>query len=880
MLARSVAATVPLLPSFPRKPAPSRLTTSPLAGVEQQASSLLAAYRAHGHRLARTDPLELEAAVSVPELELAYHGLSLSSLDGLLRAELLPGLAGAPLSQFWEALRRVYCGSIGVEAAHLRSAAERFWLHSEFEKRRIFGALTAETRRRVLGHLTASETLEHYLSKQYPEVKRFSLEGCDTLIVLLHAIAEAAASHDAAEVVAGMAHRGRVNALVNFFGMPVAELLNLFAKLPGENVANWDLKYHLGYSSEMLTASGPVALTLLYNPSHLESVTPVVCGYARGRAQKLAREGKGVLPVLVHGDAAFNGQGVVAETLNLSRTRGYGLGGTLHIVVNNQIGFTASDLRDVRSTPYSTDWAKGVEAPIFHVNAADPDAALLALSLALDFRAAYRRDVVIDLVGFRREGHNEQDDPRITQPFMYRRVASHPGLRAIYAKKLEEDRVADASEAEAMAVICRDALAKKLANNMPFSGAVSPQQRKPSPYNHLPWTTKVGTGAPLDVLTSLLERMARMPEDFEAHADVKAYAERCLNLAADKEGQVDWGLAENLACATLLEAGFGVRISGMDCGRGTFHHRHAVWHDQDRTHREAGVHLPLQHLFERQPPFDVIDSPLSEEAVVGFEYGYGVAAPEQLVIWEAQYGDFVNNAQVIIDQFIACGEFKWGYQCGLVMLLPHGHEGVGPEHSNAHLGRFLQLCADENIQVCKPSTSAQFFHLLRRQMLRPLRKPLVVMTPKTELMGEPEARSGLSTLVDGAFEPLRGVLMPSSARKVVLASGKLVHSLKRAAQSRRDVALLAVEQLYPFPAEELARALAKWPEATDVVWAQEESQNHGAWHFVRDAITASLTRGQTLRYVGRRASPASAGCNSDAHHAEQRAILDQAVGAD
>jgi len=426
---------------------------------------------------------------------------------------------------------------------------------------------------------------------------------------------------------------------------------------------------------------------------------------------------------------------------------------------------------------------------------------------------------------------------------------------------------------------CRSALKEKVSRNMPFSGAVSPQDKVPSPYNQIAWSTKAHTAVPVGTLTRLLERVAHVPDRFEPHAEVKAYVERCKDIALRGEGKVDWGLAENLACATLLEAGFGVRISGMDCGRGTFHHRHAAWHDQARAHREDGVYVPLQHLGSGQARFDVIDSPLSEEAVVGFEYGYSVAAPEQLVIWEAQYGDFVNNAQVLIDQFIACGEIKWGYQSGLVMLLPHGHEGVGPEHSNAHLGRFLQLCAEENIQVCMPSTSGQYFHLLRRQMLRPLRKPLVVMTPKTELMGEAESCSSLSTLVEGAFEPLRSVVMPRSARRVVLASGKLVHALKRAVQGREDVALLAVEQLYPFPGDELARVLAKCPDAVDVVWAQEESQNHGAWHFVRDAITACLTRGQSLRYVGRRAAAASAECNSEAHRAGQRAILEQAVGA-
>jgi 2-oxoglutarate dehydrogenase E1 component len=643
-----------------------------------------------------------------------------------------------------------------------------------------------------------------------------------------------------------------------------------------------DVKYHQGFSSDIMTPGGPMHLTLAFNPSHLEIVNPVVEGSVRARQHRRKdRDGTQVLPVVLHGDAAFIGQGVVMETLNLSQTRGYGTGGTVHIIVNNQIGFTTSDARDTRSTLYCTDVAKMVEAPIFHVNGDDPEAVSLVTEIAMDFRMEFHKDVVIDLVCFRRIGHNEQDEPMVTQPLMYKLIGQHPGTRKLYAEKLAAQGVIPPADADEMIKTYRDALdAGFHTNKTILSNYKPPFQVNWAPFKNIPWNYKAVTGLPMDALKQLAAKLTTVPQQFKLHSRVeKIVADRRAMAAGTLP--LDWGMAENLAYASLLKDGFAVRLSGQDSGRGTFFHRHAVWHDQNRERWDAGTYIPLQHISENQPDFVVIDSVLSEEAVLGFEYGYATAEPNELVIWEAQFGDFANGAQVVIDQFIAAGEVKWGRICGLALMLPHGYEGQGPEHSSARIERYLQLCADYNLQICIPSTPAQMFHLLRRQMIRPFRKPLIIISPKS-LLRHKESVSSMEDLARGEYQvviPDAELRNTQKVKRVAFCSGKIYFDLVAARRERGidDIAIVRLEQLYPFPHDQFKIEIDRYKDAKEIVWCQEEPGNQGAWHRIQHYLLRQMLPHQKLSYALRPSSSTPAGGYLALHNQRQKAVVDAAL---
>ncbi|HEX7374842.1 MAG TPA: 2-oxoglutarate dehydrogenase E1 component, partial [Steroidobacteraceae bacterium] len=731
--------------------------------------------------------------------------------------------------------------------------------------------------------MTAAEGLERYLHTKYVGQKRFSLEGGESFIAAMDELVARAGEFGIQEVVIGMAHRGRLNVLVNTLGKMPKELFAEFEGQHADDLPSGDVKYHKGFSSDISTPGGPVHLSLAFNPSHLEIVNPVVEGSCRARMVRRGdRNGDHVLPVLVHGDAAFAGQGVVMETLNLAQTRGYGTRGTVHIVINNQIGFTTSDPRDTRSTIYCTDVVKMIEAPVFHVNGDDAEAVVYATQLALEFRQRFRKDVVVDIVCFRRLGHNEQDTPAMTQPMMYKKIAAHPGTRKLYAERLVAQEVIKESDAEAMVAGYRKAMDEgKHTIDPVITNFKSKFAVDWLPFLNRRWTDSADTAVPIGELRRLGERITTVPPEFKLHPLV----ERVINdrrAMVDGDLPLDWGMGEHLAFATLVASGFGVRLSGQDSGRGTFTHRHAVLHDQNREKWDQGAYIPLQFVADKQGQFIVIDSVLSEEAVLGFEYGYASSDPNTLVIWEAQFGDFANGAQVVIDQFIASGETKWGRACGLVMMLPHGYEGQGPEHSSARLERFLQLCAEHNMQVCQPTTPAQIFHLLRRQMIRMFRKPLVIMTPKS-LLRNKDAVSSLDELARGEFRTVIGETAgadPKKVKRVVACTGKVYYDLLAARRERGvdDVALVRIEQLYPFAHKAFEAELRKFPNATQVVWCQDEPQNQGAWFFVQHYIHENMVEGQKLGYSGRAASASPAVGYSHLHQEQQKALLEQAYG--
>jgi 2-oxoglutarate dehydrogenase E1 component len=665
--------------------------------------------------------------------------------------------------------------------------------------------------------------------------------------------------------------------LVNTLGKRPKDLFDEFEGKHASDLPSGDVKYHQGFSSDVSTPAGPVHLSLAFNPSHLEIVNPVVEGSVRARQERRGdKKGQQVLPVLVHGDASFAGQGVVMETLALAQTRGYSTGGTLHIVINNQIGFTTSDPRDARSTLYCTDVVKMIEAPVLHVNGDDPEAVALCCQLAIDYRAEFSHDVVVDIVCFRKLGHNEQDTPAVTQPLMYKKIAAHPGTRKLYADRLVSQGVIGADDGDAMVQRYRQAMEDgERAIEPVLSNYKSKVAVDWTPFLNRKWTDNADTALPLSELKRLAERITTVPSDLKLHPLVeKVVADR----AAMGRGEVplDWGMGEHMAFASLVANGYPVRLSGEDSGRGTFSHRHAVLHDQGRERWDAGSYVPLQNVSDGQAPFVVIDSILSEEAVLGFEYGYSTADPNTLVIWEAQFGDFANGAQVLIDQFISAGEVKWGRASGLTLFLPHGYEGQGPEHSSARLERYLQLCAETNMQVCQPTTPAQIFHLLRRQMIRPFRKPLVVMTPKS-LLRHHEARSPLSDLATGHFHTVLEEVQdidPARVKRMIMCSGRVYYDLvaERKRRELQDVAIVRFEQLYPFPHKAFAAELKRYPQVRDLVWCQDEPQNQGAWFFIQHHIHENMLDGQRLGYSGRPAS-ASTAVGYYAKHAEQQKEL-------
>ena len=866
-----------------RRPAAASAAVPELERKQSKVLQLINAHRFLGLRHASIDPLNRLEKPYLPELDPAYYGFTEADMDTRFDTGSLVGFDQAPLRDILKVLRETYCGSIGFEYMYINDTQQKRWIQARIEAARGRPNYQPEFRQFILDRLTAAEGLEKYLHTRYVGQKRFSLEGGESLIPLLHHLLQQAGAKGVKETVIGMAHRGRLNVLVNILGKMPKDLFAEFEGKVDPSVLSGDVKYHMGFSSDISTPGGPMHLTLAFNPSHLEIVNPVVEGSVRARQHRRKdKQGKQVLPVLIHGDAAFAGQGVVMETLNLSQTRGYGTGGTVHVVVNNQIGFTTSDLRDARSTLYCTDVAKMVECPIFHVNADDPEAVLFVTELALDFRYEFGKDVVIDLVCYRRLGHNEQDEPMVTQPLMYKKVNQHPGTRQLYAERLAAEGVIAPDDPDALVKTFREAMDRGYHTNTTILSNYKP----PTPVNwsafqNTKWNDPIDTGVPLERLRLLAERLTTVPTGFKLHPRVQKIIEDRRQMA-DGKLPLDWGMAESLAYASLLDDGYPVRISGQDAGRGTFFHRHAVLHDQNREKWDQGNYIPLQHIREGQPDFLVIDSTLSEEAVLGFEYGYATAEPNELVVWEAQFGDFANGAQVVIDQFIAAGEAKWGRMCSLVMMLPHGYEGQGPEHSSARLERYLQLCAEYNIQVCVPATPAQMFHMLRRQMVRPYRKPLVIMTPKSMLRHK-ESVSTLDELAAGtSFKPVNGETDPEiddgKVRRVIFCSGRVYYDLIAARREKgiKDMAIARIAQLYPFPHDDLKAEMKRYPKAKEVIWCQEEPGNQGAWHRIQHYIERHLRGGQKLSYALRPSAASPAVGYLKLHVAQQKALVDAA----
>jgi len=859
--------------------------TAAVASAERKQVSVLQlinAYRFLGLRHANVDPLKRFPKPEVPELDPAYYGLTEADMNSVFNTGSLVGPDQLPLREILRAVRETYCGSIGIEYMYMSDVAQKRWIQARFETIRTTPSFPPDQKRHILERVTAAETLEKYLHTRYVGQKRFSLEGGDSLVPLLDSLLQRAGEKGIQETVIGMAHRGRLNVLVNTMGKMPKDLFSEFEGKHADSFPAGDVKYHMGFSSDIITPGGPMHLTLAFNPSHLEIVNPVVEGSVRARQHRRRdRDGRQVLPVVIHGDAAFAGQGVVMETLNLSQTRGYRTGGTVHIMVNNQIGFTTSDTRDVRSTLYCTDVVKMVEAPVFHVNGDDPEAVVLATEIALDFRTQFQKDVVVDLVCFRRHGHNEQDDPAVTQPLMYKLIAQHPGTRKLYADKLVEQGVIQPDDPDQMIASYRAALDGGYHTNKTIlSNYRPPYAVNWEKFKGAKWTQKVDTAVPLTELKVLADKLTAVPPEFKLHPRVeKVIADR--RQMGQGQLPLDWGMAENLAYAALLKDGYAVRISGQDSGRGTFFHRHAVLHDQARERWDAGTWVPLQHIAENQPDFVVIDSVLSEEAVLGFEYGYATAEPNELVMWEAQFGDFVNGAQVVVDQFIASGEVKWGRMCGLVLMLPHGYEGQGPEHSSARLERFLQLSADYNMQICVPSTPGQMFHVLRRQMLRTFRKPLIIFSPKSMLRHK-ESVSSLDELAAGGFQPVIGEsdnLDPAAVKRVVFCSGKIYYDVRAARRERgiTDIAIVRLEQLYPFPHDEFKAQIERYGNAREVVWCQEEPGNQGAWHRIQHYLLRHLLPTQRLSYALRPSSASPAAGYMALHNEQQKAVVDAAL---
>jgi 2-oxoglutarate dehydrogenase E1 component len=853
-----------------------------VARKQVHVQSIIAAYRFLGAHWADLDPLKRQERPPIAELEPGFYDLTEADLDIQFSASnTYFGQEQMTLREIVTALRQTYCSTIGVEFMYISDPAQKRWWQQKLESSRTTPGFGPEKKRHILDRLTAAEGLERYLHTKFVGQKRFSLEGGESFIPAMDELIQTAGSNGVEEIVIGMAHRGRLNVLVNILGKMPKELFAEFEGKSGSDLPAGDVKYHNGFSSDVSTPGGPVHLSLAFNPSHLEIVNPVVEGSVRARQERRGdREGDKVLPIIVHGDAAVAGQGVVMETLNLAQTRGYGTGGTVHIVINNQIGFTTSDPRDTRSTLYCTDVVKMIEAPVLHVNGDDPEAVVLAAQLALQFRNEFNKDVVIDIICFRRLGHNEQDTPAVTQPLMYKKIAQHPGTRKLYADKLATQGTLRGEEPDEMVKAFRLAMDEGRHTVDPvLTNYKSKYAVDWAPFLNRRWTDHADTAVPLAELKRLAERLTTVPANLKMHPLVeKVVADR----RAMGEGKIalDWGMGEHLAFASLVASGYPVRITGQDSGRGTFTHRHSVLHDQQRERWNEGSYVPLQNVSEKQAPFTVIDSVLSEEAVLAFEYGFSTAEPNALVIWEAQFGDFVNGAQVVIDQFISSGEVKWGRQSGLVLMLPHGYEGQGPEHSSARVERFLQLAADNNMQITQPTTAAQIFHLLRRQMIRPFRKPLVIMTPKS-LLRNKDAASPLSALARGEFETIIPETEQVDAKKVkrmIACTGKVYYDLVNARKDRGEegVVIVRIEQLYPFPHKAFTSELKKYPNLNEIMWCQDEPQNQGAWFYVQHHVLENMAEGQKLGYAGRPASASPAVGYYAKHSEQQKALIDAA----
>ena len=838
---------------------------------------LINAYRFRGHQAANLDPLGLWKRDTVAELDPSFHTLTEEDLNETFNVgSYAIGQETMVLKDLYKSLKQTYCGSIGAEYMHMTNTEQKRWIQQRLESVSGQPSFNKEEKQAFLEELTAAEGLERYLGAKFPGAKRFSLEGGDALIPMTKEIIRHAGGQGMREVVIGMAHRGRLNMLVNVLGKKPQDLFDEFAGKHDETWGTGDVKYHQGFSADFATPGGDVHLALAFNPSHLEIVNPVVIGSVRARQDRLDdKDGSSVLPITIHGDSAIAGQGVVQETFNMSQARGFCVGGTVRIVVNNQVGFTTSNPRDTRSTMYCTDIAKMVQAPIFHVNADDPEAVAFVARLALDYRNTFKRDVVIDLVCYRRHGHNEADEPNATQPLMYQKIKKHPTPRKLYADILMERGEFGIDTATQLVNEYRDAL---------DHGEVVVKEWRPMALHSVDWSPYIGHdwnidwNSQIDIerLKELGTKLCQYPDSHKLQSRVnKLYNDRTAMINGEK--QVDWGMAETLAYATLVDDGKRIRISGQDSGRGTFFHRHSVLHNQT----DASTYVPLANIHDKQGPFQVFDSVLSEEAVLAFEYGYATAEPSGLTLWEAQFGDFANGAQVVIDQFISSGEQKWARLCGLTMLLPHGYEGQGPEHSSARLERYLQLCAEQNMQVVVPSTPAQVYHMIRRQVVRPMRRPLIVMSPKS-LLRHPLCTSSLEDLAEGTFQPAIAEIddiKPESVKRVVFCSGKVYFDLleQRRKNEQDDVAIVRIEQLYPFPLEEVQAAIAQYTNVEDYVWCQEEPQNQGAWYSSQHNFRAAIPAGADLKYAGRPASASPAVGYMSVHLKQQKALIEDAL---
>ncbi|HZE44489.1 MAG TPA: 2-oxoglutarate dehydrogenase E1 component [Steroidobacteraceae bacterium] len=873
-----------LLARVQQPPTPAAAPGSQSAGASAKqgaVSRLIQVYANRGHLIANLDPLGLQERAKPYVLDLQYFGLSDADLD----TEFFTGSRNhaiperATLRKILADLKFIYTDTIGAEFAHVSDTEERLWLQDGFQVARMQRRFSVDEKKNILWQLTAAEGLERYLHTKYVGQKRFSLEGGDSLIPLLDDLVQQGGKSGVEETIIGMAHRGRLNVLVNLLGKSPKDLFSEFegqydlAKLRGSG----DVKYHKGFSADLKAGSGNVHVALAFNPSHLEVVNPVVEGSARARQERRGDTlGDKVLPVQIHGDAAFAGQGVIMETLQLSQTRGFYTGGTVHIIINNQVGFTISDPRDARSTLYCSDVAKMIEAPILHVNADDPEAVCFVTRFALEYRMKFHKDVVIDLVCYRRHGHNEADEPAATQPLMYQIIRKKPTVRQLYTDKLVAEGVLSAADAAAMMEQYRSGLDEGKPQARAALGLIGNRYTVDwSEYLGGDWEA-VKTGVDMGRLRVLGKAITTYPTDWTLHPRVLAIMQSREKMV-NGDLALDWGCAENLAYASLVQEGYPIRLTGQDSGRGTFFHRHAVLHDQTT----GRTYVPLQHLATNQPKFTVTDSILSEEAVMGFEYGFSTTEPRCLTIWEGQFGDFCNGAQVIIDQFISSGEAKWGRVSGITLFLPHGYEGQGPEHSSARLERFLQLCAEFNMQVCVPSTPSQMFHMLRRQMLRALRKPLIIMTPKS-LLRHPLSVSRLEELSGGGFQNVIDEIddiKPTAVTRVVLCSGKVYFDLLKARREAKTdtVAIVRIEQLYPFPSDEYEAVLRKYSNAREIIWCQEEPQNQGSWYQIRHRLQSKLGAQHELLYAGRAGAAAPATGIAALHEQQQKNLVTAAL---
>ena len=843
---------------------------------------LINGYRRRGHLKANLDPLKLLDESGVPTLELEYHRLSVADLDTRFQTgNLFFGGAEASLSEILEVLEDTYCGSIGAEYMHISDEAEQMWVQQRMESARSRPSFSNGVKRRLLDRLIAAEGLEKYLGLKYPGTKRFGLEGGESAIPCMAELIHRAGSAGVVETVIGMAHRGRLNVLVNLFGKDPAELFDEFEGRYEPGTGSGDVKYHQGFSSNLMTPSGEMHLALGFNPSHLEIAAPVIVGSVRARMDRRDDPaGDRVLAINVHGDAAFAGQGVVMETFQMSQTRGFYTGGTVHVIINNQIGYTISNPEDARSTRYCTEIAKMVQAPIFHVNGDDPEAVLFVSQMALDYRMEFKKDVVVDMVCYRRRGHNEGDEPSITQPIMYQTIRKHPTTLTLYAEKLINEGVVDDEDLRRRIESYRDSLDQ--GNAVAWDFLKEPDTSLYVdwlPYLNHDWSAPADTSFELKSFQSIANALNELPEGFVLQKQVSKILDDRKKMTAGAL-PINWGYAEVMSYATILSEGYNIRITGQDVGRGTFSHRHAVLHDQ----KEGGTLTPLEKIGDTEKHFVLYDSLLSEEAVLAFEYGYSQTSPNTLVVWEAQFGDFANGAQVVIDQFITSGEHKWARLCGLTLLLPHGYEGAGPEHSSARLERYLQLSAEHNIQVCVPTTPAQMFHLMRRQIIRPLRKPLIVMTPKS-LLRHKEAISTLEELTEGEFKT---VLLNDDQRnddkitRIVMCSGKVYYDLveKQREENLDHAVIVRMEQLYPFPEVDLRAVLDQYPNIDTAVWCQEEPMNQGAWYSSQHHLRKVLHKkfpSLYLHYAGREASAAAAAGYMSLHLQQQSELVHDAL---